>query len=261
MVLPTIAERFADSSANDASHRTRQVMNDTAAAMHADYPWLGVGPNNFAEAVNWSAYSKYIDVSQHEKGHRVDYAYKRGIVESHYWQIRSEMGWLGYVSFMMILLLTVIQGVIKSLTNRSPQERMLAIGITMGLLANYGQSLIEHTLVNHNNLALWMILTGLLIRLPWRSARTEVLASDQQTDTPAEQDSKQPNKPSNRRHRSQQLDATRPLARLTQYYGTTPPQTSFTRFWQAKGPLNDRKGADDDATCQSFWIQAHVKPC
>ena len=76
--------------------------------MHADHPWFGVGPNNYAHAVNLLPYSDPVDESIREKGHKVDPDYRRGIVESHYWQMRAETGWFGYLSFMALLGGTVI---------------------------------------------------------------------------------------------------------------------------------------------------------
>ena len=170
-MLPTILLRFNSGKANDASHRTREVMNDAAAKMYADHQPAGVGPNNYARAVNYPKYAEAIDESIREKGHKVDPDYKRGIVESHYWQMKSETGILGYVTFLLILGASLLMALWKALFNGQVLYRAIALGVAAGFMGNYLQSSIEHTLVNYSNAYLWMTLQGALQAIPWFSRR------------------------------------------------------------------------------------------
>ena len=165
LTLPGLAARFGDQVANDASQRTREVMNQAAAAMHADHPWLGVGPNNYASAINAEAYGDLVDESMREKGHRIDPGYRRGVVESHFWQMRAEAGWLGYGSFVALLAASLAVCAWTWLRCPDPLARAWALGVAIGLLGNYGQGLLEHTLVNNTNLYLWAILNAVVGRL------------------------------------------------------------------------------------------------
>ena len=171
LMLPTILLRFNSGKANDASHRTREVMNDAAAMMYADHKLWGVGPNNYAGAVNFPQYAEAIDESIREKGHKVNPDYKRGVVESHYWQMKSETGLFGYATFMLILGGSLVMAMIKACTNGQVVYRAIALGVAAGFAGNYLQSTIEHTLVNYSNAYLWMVLQGALQAIPWRSKR------------------------------------------------------------------------------------------
>ena len=88
-----------------------------------------------------------IDESIREKGHKVDPDYKRGIVESHFW-VKSETGLLGYVSFVAILVLSVLVPFIKSITNKDPLPGV-DVGHRLVLLQQLRSKHIEHTLVNY----------------------------------------------------------------------------------------------------------------
>ena len=171
-MLPTLLMRFGDATANEASHRTREVMNEAADLMYKKNYLLGVGPNNYAFAVNDQPYADLIDESIREKGHKVDPDYKRGIVESHFWQMKSETGLLGYVSFVVILVLSVLGP--SCVTNKDPLYRALMLGIVWSFCGNYAQSTIEHTLVNYTNLYMWALLISLIVITPWRYKSLEV---------------------------------------------------------------------------------------
>lgn len=171
IMLPTLMLRFGDKTANKASHRTREVMNEAAMLMHQHRPWLGVGPNNYAEAVNYLPYSDLVDESIREKGHKIDPDYRRGIVESHYMQMRAEGGWLGYGSFMAVIVASLVAALGRALLARDPAVRAWAMGALAGLIGNYLQSQFEHTLVNYTNLYIWMTLAGGLAATPLRGDR------------------------------------------------------------------------------------------
>ena len=253
--LPTLVERFAGSRANDASHRTREVMNETAAAMHRDHPWFGVGPNNFAEAVNWSQYAGYIDVSQREKGHKVDAHYKRGIVESHYWQMRSETGWIGFISFLAIIIISLSQSLVKAFSNRHPLQRMIAFGIGFGLLGNYLQSMIEHTLVNNNNLALWMLLTGIVITLPYRKHHDH-----EKVGQPLERGHKRQHEP-NSVSQARSANTTDLACQLQRTGEETAQKKRQVRIYYNEAPECTRKNAKYRAN--DFWpnVVGELPPC
>ena len=249
LMLPTIMLRFNSGKANDASHRTREVMNNAAAMMYADNKLLGVGPNNYAGAVNYPQYAEAIDESIREKGHKVDPDYKRGIVESHYWQMKSETGLLGYVTFMLILGVTLLMALWKALANGHVVYRAIALGVAAGFMGNYLQSTIEHTLVNYSNAYLWMTLQGALQAIPWFSRRRtieQLAAGDAEATT---QNSTSASTSASTLDEATQLSTVQPQTEAP------TPTTANHR----KQPITRKRTATGDAVCnrarrrRQFW--------
>ena len=145
MTIDTIVGRFVQYG-NEASEQTRQVMNLAAKAMLDDNP-IGVGWNNFAVAVNYPfPYGDVIDNWNLDRGMNVSIEYAKGVVESHYWLIKSENG-----------------------LRRGRYEAAILSGIIIAFALTYLHSNLERVLTQTKNLALWMLFLGLigaLIRLP-----------------------------------------------------------------------------------------------
>lgn len=168
MSMDTIIKRFQDEG-NYASEGTREVMNLAAKAMLEANP-LGVGWNNFGVAINPPfPYGNVIDDWNAERGMRVDYDYAKGVVESHYWLLKSETGWLGYLTFILFIVVVTSRTIPLILFRRGSLEAAIAIGILIGFSITYVHSSLERVLTQTKNLALWMAYIGLLgalIRLP-----------------------------------------------------------------------------------------------
>jgi len=185
LMLGSLEARVSDERANIASKRTREVMNDAARAMHAERPWLGWGLNSYAVVVNRQPFADMADASEKEMGHAVGEDYNRGVVESMYLQYLAEAGNLGYWSFLGVIIGTVLTGVIKAIRLRDPLLRACALGVLMGLGANYVQLMLEHTLVNYANMYQWMTWCAVLAALPWTAAKLTAKVADAQAELPA----------------------------------------------------------------------------
>ena len=168
MTIETIISRFNDEG-NEASGETRDVMNLASEAMLKANPF-GVGWNNFGKAINHPyPYGDVIDQWTIDRGQTVDYEYAKGVVESHYWLLKGETGYLGYFTFM--LFITVVTGatIPLILLRRGSLEAAIAVGILIGFGITYVHSSLERVLTQTKNLALWMTYIGLLgalLRLP-----------------------------------------------------------------------------------------------
>jgi len=161
MTIGTILARFNDEG-NQASGETRDVMNLAAKAMLDENP-LGIGWNNFGKAINHPYhYGDVIDNWNRERGQKVDYDYAKGVVESHYWLLKGETGWLGYLTYMLFITVVTFKTVPLILTRRGSLEASIAAGILIGFSITYVHSSLERVLTQTKNLALWMTYIGLL---------------------------------------------------------------------------------------------------
>jgi hypothetical protein len=168
MTLDTIISRFNDEG-NEASGETREVMNLASKAMLQANP-LGVGWNNFGKAINHPyPYGDVIDDWNRDRGQKVDYDYAKGVVESHYWLLKGETGWPGFLTYMLFIIVVTGRTIPLILMRRGSLEAAIAVGILVGFGITYVHSGLERVLTQTKNLALWMTYIGLLgalIRLP-----------------------------------------------------------------------------------------------
>ena len=181
MTADTIIARFNDEG-NNASGETREVMNQASKAMLADKP-LGVGWNNFGKAINHPyPYGDVIDNWNRDRGHKVDFDYAKGVVESHYWLLKAETGWLGYLTYMIFIIFVTARAVPLILMRRGSLEAAIAVGILVGFGITYVHNSLERVLTQTKNLALWMTYIGLLgalIRLPKNENEKDIETSSE----------------------------------------------------------------------------------
>ena len=179
MTAETIIARFNDEG-NEASGETREVMNLASKAMLDDKP-LGIGWNNFGKAINHPyPYGDVIDDWNRDRGQKVDIDYAKGVVESHYWLLKAETGWQGYITFMLFIIIVTGRTLPFMVFRRGSLEAAIAAGILIGFGITYVHSSLERVLTQTKNLALWMTYIGLLgalLRLP-KESKDETLESE-----------------------------------------------------------------------------------
>ncbi len=168
MTMDTVISRFNDEG-NEASGETRVVMNLAAKAMLEDKP-LGVGWNNFGKAINHPyPYGDVIDDWNRDRGQAVDEDYAKGVVESHYWLLKAENGWPGFLTYMLFIIYISARMLPLVFFRRGSLEAAIALGLLVAFSITYVHSGLERVLTQTKNLALWMTYIGLLgalIRLP-----------------------------------------------------------------------------------------------
>ena len=167
----TIIARFNDEG-NEASGETRTVMNLASIAMVKEKP-LGVGWNNFAKAINHPyPYGDVIDDWNRGRGQKVDEGYAKGVVESHYYLLLAENGYLGLATFLILIIWIQVSAGYSSLRHWFSMRGALCIGVFVGFFLTYVHSNLERVLTQTKNFTLWMILIGLVIRIAYdRSIR------------------------------------------------------------------------------------------
>lgn len=164
LTLDTIVSRFNDEG-NDSSSELRHVMNEASRRMLADHS-LGIGWNNFALAFNPPF--PYIEVL-HEwvlgRGMAINEEVDSPVVESHYWLMLAETGWLGCGSYIVLIAVATWRNLLGFVCFDHGFTRCLSLGIGLGCLLNYVQSTLERVLVQPRNLMLWLILLGITARI------------------------------------------------------------------------------------------------
>ena len=165
MTLDTIISRFGDEG-NQASGETREVMNLAAVAMAKDKP-LGIGWNNFGKAINHPyPYGDVIDDWNRDRGQAVDEDYAKGVVESIYYLHLGENGYLGLASFILVLAWQLARSGWHIFASRKSLAGDLALGIAVALLITAVHLQLERVLTQTKNLALWMVMMGLVAAMP-----------------------------------------------------------------------------------------------
>lgn len=168
MTMDTITARFNDYG-NDESKNTRNMLNVSAAMMLKDYS-LGIGWNNFAETINPPyPYGDHIDHWQRINGNPVDPTYKKGVVESLWWLLLAETGYVGLVTYLALILVFLWWNFRNFIFFRKQYLGAVSIGLLFGSLMNYLQSFLERVLTQPRNMMLWLVLLAATARIvTWR---------------------------------------------------------------------------------------------
>ena len=165
--INTIINRFS-AYYNQDSVETRRLLNIASREMLRDFP-MGIGWNNFGVTINPPyPYGNHID--KYFKDHNEATGdSNKGIVESHYYLLLSETGWQGYLAYLVMISYFLWCNLRGALYFRNHLLGALSLGIGMGCLANYAQSLLERVLTQPRNMMLWLLLLAVTARIEtWR---------------------------------------------------------------------------------------------
>lgn len=164
LTLDTIISRFHDKG-NEASGELREVMKDACRAMVHDHP-LGIGWNNYALVVNppYPYAEIYYDWLR-GRGQTVDESLPNSVVESHYYLLLAETGYVGLGGWLLVILIGLWRNARAFFFFGHSFLRCLSLGIMVGCALNYEQSTLERVLVQPRNLMMWLILLGITGRI------------------------------------------------------------------------------------------------
>ena len=164
LVLDTIISRFHDKG-NQASGELREVMKDCCRAMVQDKP-LGIGWNNYALLINYPyPYAEIYYDWDRSRGMKPNYEVANGVVESHYYLLIAENGYIGLYAWLLVIFVGLWRNLRAVFFFEHSFVRVLSLGIFMGCALNYAQSTLERVLVQPRNLMLWLILLGITARI------------------------------------------------------------------------------------------------
>ncbi|MEI6074107.1 MAG: hypothetical protein WCS94_00950 [Verrucomicrobiota bacterium] len=164
LALDSIVSRFHDQG-NQASGELREVMKDASREMVKDNP-LGGGWNNYGLLINLPY--RYADIYYdwyRGRGQKPDYTKANGLVESHYYLLIAENGYVGLDAWLVVIVVGLWRNVRAFLFFGHSFLRCMSLGIFMGCALNYVQSTLERVLVQPRNLMLWLILLGVTARI------------------------------------------------------------------------------------------------
>jgi hypothetical protein len=164
LTLDTIISRFHDQG-NQASGELREVMKDASRAMNTDHP-LGAGWNNYGLLINPPyRYAEIYYDWYRGRGQKPDYSKANGLVESHYYLLIAENGYLGLWAWLLLICVGLWRNLRGFFAFGYSFLRCLSLGIFLGCALNYVQSTLERVLVQPRNLMLWLILLGVTARI------------------------------------------------------------------------------------------------
>ncbi|HWD18654.1 MAG TPA: O-antigen ligase family protein [Verrucomicrobiae bacterium] len=164
----TIQDRF-NATYNADSAMTRTLLNEASRAMLKDHP-LGLGWNNYAVAINPPYhYGDVVDNYFKRMGEFSGVDKHKGIVESHYFLLLAETGYQGFVSYLLFIAFFLWLNVRAAFYFRYHILGAVSIGIAVGCVSNYAQSLLERVLTQPRNMMEWLILLALTAKIDsWR---------------------------------------------------------------------------------------------
>lgn len=165
LTLDTIISRFNDRG-NEASGELREVMKDACRTMVHDCPLLGIGWNNYALVINHPyPYAEIYYDWDRSRGMKPNYDQANGVVESHYYLLMAENGYLGLSAWLAVIAIGLWRNVRAFFFFGHSFLRCLSLGIFLGCALNYEHSTLERVLVQPRNLMLWLILLGITGRV------------------------------------------------------------------------------------------------
>jgi O-antigen ligase len=164
LALSSLDKRFAAAPLSDYDERAALV--SASAMMLADRP-MGVGANNFAVVNNTQAYSDRAEIA---------WTSRAAIVHNIYWLTLAEMGYLGLVALVLLLLGPLAVALRCGWRNRGDQRGDLMIGFATTLLIIYVHSYFEWVLFTVQLQYMFAMTAGMIAGLAqemgyWRRAK------------------------------------------------------------------------------------------
>lgn len=148
----TVMERFMN--APKSSQEARDSFNLSARRMGHDFPF-GVGLNNFS---HMAGHTEYGDTAFNlARDVRDD-----GVAHHIYWLTIAELGYPGFLIFLVMILTVQARSLGLALWARDPLVRTLAVGCFAGLASLHFQGLLEWVLRQSNVWFLFCALAGSL---------------------------------------------------------------------------------------------------
>jgi O-antigen ligase len=134
VALSGLEQRFALMPLS-ARYDERAAFKSAAAAILADHP-MGVGANHFVFAANAQGYYERVGISRAPEN-------RAAHVHNSYWLTAAELGYLGFVAFILLLLRPLIVAFLCGWRNRTDRRGDLLLGLGTALLVEYAQFFVE----------------------------------------------------------------------------------------------------------------------
>ncbi len=135
VAISSFDKRFDATPLTEDQYDERAAFNRAAAFIVSDHPF-GIGSNHYVHVAKNSGYSERAGVAPSE-GNR------NNIVHNAYWLAAAETGYLGLVTFCLMLAVPLVVALRTGWRERSNFEGNLLLGFGMALLIVYLHSLYE----------------------------------------------------------------------------------------------------------------------
>lgn len=162
MALNSLSQRT--NLAEESDYDERAAFERAAKSVLADNP-LGVGPNNYVVAVNTRGYNDQAGVVP-------TYNSRSAHVHNVYYLVAAETGWLGIISYVILLALPLLYAVRASRRLRNSYKGDLLLGFSVSLLIVYVHSLFEWTFITWDLQYFAAIAIGLVVGMSGQTAAT-----------------------------------------------------------------------------------------
>ncbi len=170
LALSSFEQRLAGEAGVSSDYDERAAFERAAAAMLSDHP-LGVGPNNYVMAANTGGYNNSAGVSTMENSGGAH-------VHNVYRLVAAETGYLGLLTFVLLLCRPLIVAFACGLRYRGDRRGDLLLGLAIALLIVYLHSFYEWSLAIPEAQYMLAIAMGLVAGTAqqlgyWRPVRTQ----------------------------------------------------------------------------------------
>ncbi len=166
--LDSIQERVTSTSEQAGYEDIRPVLLEQARAMAADHP-LGVGWNNYCIANSrplGDKYSEYMEQWSMDRGSTIygEQYMRNPMVENVYWLHRAEVGWAGFIGYLLVLAVPLPFAVVATVKHRKGLIGAVAGGFLITTAVLYVHGSLERVMVETKNLSAWLVLVGVVVR-------------------------------------------------------------------------------------------------
>lgn len=175
--LDSVQSRIAGASEEAGYEDFRPVLERQARAMIADHP-LGVGWNNYCIANSRPAGDQYSEIFEDWEASRgssfqMEVYMRNPMVENIYLLHRAEVGWPGFIGYLLFILLPIPFACIGAIRHRRGMIGGFCGGFLIVTLVIYAHGTLERVMVETKNLSAWLILVGAIIRCAYLRPETE----------------------------------------------------------------------------------------
>ena len=154
----SLESRFtAQDPFNDPYYHERAAFEKAAAMMLADNPF-GVGVNHYVLTANNGGYNQLAGVAQIPRALTQN-------VHNIYWLVAAESGYLGILTFLLLVLRPLIVAFLCGWHNRKDQRGELLLGFGIALLAVYIHSLWEWIFIDFQVQYMFAMTVGMVAGL------------------------------------------------------------------------------------------------
>ena len=153
----SLESRFAVEKNFYPYYDERAAFERAAAMILSDHP-LGIGVNHYVVAANNGGYNRLAGVTPHSSSLLTN-------VHNIYWLVAAESGYLGLITFLLLLLRPLTVAFLCSWRNQGDQRGDLLMGLGVALLAVYIHSLWEWIFIDFEVQYMFALTVGLVAGL------------------------------------------------------------------------------------------------